>query len=84
MEVIFSLPLQTYPAVHPASCTMGTGLFTGVKRLGRGVDHPPLSNIEVKERVELYFYSSSEASWPVLRYTANDIVTVLENSVHKF
>jgi len=27
--------------VHPASCTMDTGSFPGVKRLGRGVDHPP-------------------------------------------
>jgi len=74
--VIFSLPLQTCPGAHPASCTMGTGLFTGVKRLGRGVDHPPLSIVEVKERVEPYYYSSSEVSWPVLRCTANDIVTV--------
>jgi hypothetical protein len=27
---------------HPASCTMGTGSFPGVKRSGRGADHPPL------------------------------------------
>jgi hypothetical protein len=30
------------PWVHPASCTMGTGSFLGVKRPGRGADHPPL------------------------------------------
>ena len=72
------------PGAHPTFCTMGTGLFTGVKRLGRGVDHPPQSSVEVKERVELYFYSSSDVSWPVLRYTANYIVTVLENFVHTF
>jgi hypothetical protein len=30
---------------------MGTRPFTGVKRLGRGVDQPPLSSAEVKERV---------------------------------
>ena len=54
---------------------MGTGLFTGLKRLGRGVDHPPPMKAEVEEGVELYF-SSSEVSWPVLRWTANDIVTV--------
>ena len=29
-----------------------------VKRPGRGVDHPPTSISEVKERVELYIYSS--------------------------
>ena len=33
------------------------GLSRGVKRPGRGVDHPPSSNSEVKERVELYLYS---------------------------
>jgi hypothetical protein len=26
---------------HPASCTMGTGSFPGVKRPRRGADHPP-------------------------------------------
>jgi hypothetical protein len=25
---------------HPAYCTMGTGSYPGIKRLGRGVDHP--------------------------------------------
>jgi len=51
---------------HPASYTMGTGSFPGVKWPGRGIDHPPLSNIEVKERVELYLYSTSGLLWPVL------------------
>jgi hypothetical protein len=46
---------------------MRTGLFTGVKRLECGVDHPPPMRAEVKERVELYFYSYSEVPWPVLR-----------------
>jgi hypothetical protein len=49
----FSAPVQTGPGAHPASCTMGTGSFTGVKRLGRGVDHPPPSSAEVKERLQL-------------------------------
>jgi len=51
---------------HPASCTMGTGSFPGVKQPGRVVGHPPLSSAEVKERVELYLYSPFEPSWPVL------------------
>ena len=53
----FSAPVQTGPGAHPASCTMGTGYFPGVKRPGRGVAHPPPSSAEVKERVELYLYS---------------------------
>ena len=35
---------QDFPhpsAAHPASYTVGTGSFPGVKQLGRGVAHPP-------------------------------------------
>ena len=35
-EARFSAPVQTVPGTHPASCTMGTGSFQGVKR-GRGL-----------------------------------------------
>ena len=45
--VKFSAPVQTGPGVHPASSTMGTGSFLGIKRPGRGVDHPPPSSAEV-------------------------------------
>jgi len=38
----FSAPVQTGSGAHPDFCTMGTGSFSGVKRPGRGVDHPPL------------------------------------------
>ena len=38
----------------------------GVKRPGRGVNHLHTSSAEVKERVELYLYSPSGPSWPVL------------------
>ena len=36
----FSAPVQTDPGAHPASCTMGTGSFPGVKS-GRGVTLTP-------------------------------------------
>ena len=36
----FSALVQTGPGVHPASCTMGTGYFLGVKS-GRGVTLTP-------------------------------------------
>jgi len=63
----FSAPVQTGPGAHPASYTVGTGsLSLGVRRLGRGVDQPPLSNTEVEERVGLYPYSPSGPLWPVL------------------
>jgi hypothetical protein len=62
----FSAPVQINPGAHPASYTMGTGSFPEVKRPGRGVDHPTSSSAEVKERAELYFYSTSGPSWPVL------------------
>jgi len=41
MGARFYETVQTGSKVHPASCTMGTGSFPGVKRPGRGVDHPP-------------------------------------------
>jgi hypothetical protein len=58
----FFAHVQTGPGVHPASCTMGTGSFPGVKRPGRGADHPPPSSAEVNERVELYLYHPSGPS----------------------
>ena len=33
---------------------------------GHGVDHPPPSSAEVKERVALYLYSPSGHLWPVV------------------
>jgi len=50
----------------PSLYTVGTGSFLEVKQLGRGIDHPPPSSAEVKERVELYFYSPFGPLWPVL------------------
>jgi hypothetical protein len=55
---------QDFP--HPSRPVLGPtqppiqwvpGLSRGVKRPGRGVDHPSPSSAEVKERVELYLYS---------------------------
>ena len=39
-EAIFFAPVQTGPAAHPASCTIGTESFQGVKS-GRGVTLTP-------------------------------------------
>ena len=48
---------------------MGTRSFPEVKQLGFGVDHPPPSSAEVKERVELHLNSPSGPSWHVLGWT---------------
>jgi len=62
----FSAPVQTGSGAHPASYTTGTGSFPEVQRPARGADHPPPSSAEVRERVELYLYSTSGPSWPVI------------------
>jgi hypothetical protein len=66
VEARFSSPVHTGPGSHPASYTMGTGSVLGVKRPGRGVNHPPPPSAEVKERVELYLFSPFGPSWPAL------------------
>jgi len=64
--VRFSAPVQTGAGAHPASHTMGTASFPVVKWPGRAVDHPLPYSAEVKESVELYLYSTSGPSWPVI------------------
>ena len=51
----FSTPIQTCRGAHPV---MGTGSFPVVKRLGGGINHPSPSRTKVKEREELYHYST--------------------------
>jgi hypothetical protein len=51
----FFAHVQTGPGAHPASCTMGTGSFPGVKRPGRGADHPTPPSAEIENE---YSYTS--------------------------
>ena len=62
----FSAPVQTGPGAYPASCTMDTGSFPGVKWPGRGADHPPTSKCLGHERVGLYLYPPSGHQWAVI------------------
>jgi hypothetical protein len=70
-----NIPHLSVPALrtNQAFFTMGTGSFPGVKRPGRGVDHPPPSSADVEERVELYRYSPSGPLWPVIDCTFTDV-----------
>jgi hypothetical protein len=54
----FPESVQTGRGAHPASHKMGTWSHLGVKRSVCGVNYPLRSTAEVKERVELYLYSS--------------------------
>jgi hypothetical protein len=51
---------------HQASCTLGTGSFSGVKRPGRGADHPAPLSTEVEN--ELSYNSTPHVGrwWPVI------------------
>ena len=71
--VRFSAPVQRGPGAHPASHTMVTRSFSGLKRLERGVDHPPPSRAEAEGRVELYICSAFGPMWPVLGWTLPDV-----------
>ena len=62
--VRFSAPVQTGPGAQPASCTMGTGSFPGVKRQGVSPNtHPPLAPRLKKEHS--YTSTSPGPSWCV-------------------
>ena len=54
----WDFPHPSRPALgaHPASYTVGTVSFRGVKRPRSEVDHAPRSSAEVEGRVELYLY----------------------------
>jgi hypothetical protein len=66
VTAIISAPVETGSEAHTASYRRSTGSFLEVKRLGGGVDHPLPFSAEVNERVEIYVYSPSGYSWPVL------------------
>jgi len=84
----FSAPVQTGPEAYRAFYTISTASFVEVKWSGLGVDHPPPSSAEVKERVELYlgFDACSRVSFDftftLYRYIKNSYhIYVIANTV---
>ena len=61
-------PHPSRPALGPTQPPIQwvLGLFPGLKWPGRGIDHPPPSGTRVKGRVDLYLFSHSGPSWPIL------------------
>ena len=56
---------------------MSTASFPGAKRPGRGADHPNPSKRRGHERVELYLYSPSGPSWPVIERTFTITIIII-------
>ena len=84
MVARFSATVQTGPGAPPASYTVGTGFVSrGIKRQGRGVNHPPPSNAETKERVELYIYYPSGPSRHVIGRTLPLPTLIFKNSFRR-
>ena len=86
----FSAPVQTGPGAHPASCTMGTGSFPGVKS-GRGVmlnPHPLLGPWSRKGRAIPLLpygpYGLYRASVPVQGCTLLNTGTFLKRQARLF
>jgi hypothetical protein len=49
----FSVPVQTGPGAHSASCIVGSGfLFLGVRQLGHGINHPPHPVLMLKKELK--------------------------------
>jgi hypothetical protein len=65
-EARFFVPVKNGPGAHQTSCTIDTETFSGVNRPGLGVDNPPPTSSEIKERVELYLYYVSGPSQHVI------------------
>jgi hypothetical protein len=85
-------PHQCRPAVWPTQPPIHWVLVLsrGVKRAGRGVDHPYPSTAEVKVRIELYFKSPFGPSglylgWtlPLLSYTFRRLLLHLQEEVYR-
>jgi len=68
MGMRFSTLVQTSPGVNQPPIQWFPGHSWGWSSRGVALTTLPQSSAEVKERVELYLYSPSGPSWPVLEW----------------
>jgi hypothetical protein len=74
---IFSVPVQTGIVAQPASYTLGSGSFTGVKLPRRGVAHPLLIRAKVEERACYRFkFTSTEGLVHTFRFSTGRQVSI--------
>jgi len=71
-------------STRPASYTMCIASFPGVKRPGRGADHPPHSNAEVANGLVLFFRLHTRVmKWPLpLAKCVNDFSSGSGSDLH--
>jgi hypothetical protein len=72
----FSAPVQTSRVANPASYTMGTGLLSGVKRMGRGVHHLPLLAPNLKIQYSATCIPPPLPSWHVIWWTVTFFIII--------
>jgi len=53
VEARFSVPIQTSPEAHPASCTIGAETFPVVKQPELGSEHTLPSSVKGTNKLEL-------------------------------
>jgi hypothetical protein len=78
----FSVPVQTGPGAHPASCTVDTVSVPKVERPGRGDDHPPHLAPRLKKEYSNTYTPPLGLCEPTL--PVNYIKMLLNTSVCKF
>ena len=69
LEPRFSVPFRQALGTTQLLLKGYWAYLLGVKRPGRGINHPPHSSAEVNERLGIYLYYPPEPCWPVLRWT---------------
>jgi hypothetical protein len=76
----FSAPVQNCPRTHTAYYTICTRPFLGVKQPERGVDYPPTSSAEVKDKKTFMACSRVTFTFPEVIRAGNELLYLLSSS----